>query len=344
MRRHAWQNGWATAAAVAGTLVLGMAGANPSVAARPSRTTLAFAASSSTGGANHFLLRRAGRYIQIVDVDTHRVLRERLFASTAAVSIDGANGPADNTLTVEFSRGSLAVPGGIAFDGGRGGYNTLALHGGRFARQQNTATGPHSGLLVLDGTRIRYSDIAPINDLTPTAEYTLNVAAESINVNVIDGPNLGGTQTTQLNDGGSSSFELANVANKARITVNVLSGRDTLIVNNPNPAQGLTEITLGGVERESTEFDVLATAVPLNIIGRSADTANVGMGKLAGILAPVTVTDPLNFIALNVDDSADPTGRTASITTDGTADTVSGLGPSVVTAPAIDLSSLAVSA
>jgi hypothetical protein len=344
MRRHAGKHGWAIGASVLAGMILCLLAAGPSLAARSaSRPTLTFAAASASRGANHFLLLRAGRYLQLVDLDTHRVLRQRVFALTAAVSIDGADGHVDNTLTLDFSRGSLAVPAGIAFDGGRGGYNTLNLRGGRFAHQRNVAYGPHSGLIALDDTTIHYADIAPINDTTPATSYTFNVFAPSATVNVVDGEPVLGVQTTQINDGGAGKFERTNIANKTHVSVSGREGSNTFMLNNPHPAQGLETLTLTTDENESSTVDILGTAVPVTVEGQGLDTVTVGAGSLQSILAPLTIKDPKGLLALNVDDSSDATGRTASVTTDGTTDTISGLGPVPITAEVFGLSSLAVS-
>jgi len=343
MLKQVGRHGWAVRMSVLLSVIFLLGGVSAAGAARsPSRTTLAFTAPSGAGGANHFLLRRAGRYLQLVDLDTHRVLRQRVFALTTAVSIGGADGAVDNTLTIDFSGGSLAVPGGISFDGGHGGYNTLSLRGGRFAHQRDVVYGPHAGLIDLDATTILYADIAPITDTTPASSFTFNATTAGATINVVDGP-IVGVQTTQINGGASSTFELVNFANKAHVTINGVAGSDTFTLDNPNPAHGLESLSLASAEAEHSVFDVFTAAVPLTVVGAGLDTLNLGMGNTQSILSPVNVTDPKDVIALNVDDAADATGRTASITTNGTTDTISGLGPANITAEVVGLSGLIVS-
>ena len=337
------------AAVLACAVLCALSLASAAVAHGGPRARLLFTANSSVRGANHLLLRRSGPLVQLVDTDTHTIVRESVYALTSGVSITGASGRVDNTLTLDFSRGPLAMANGIHFDGGTGGYNTLDLRGGHFAHAQHTATGPHSGLMALDGTRISYAEIAPISDTVPAASYTLNVSAASINVNVVDGPEVLGAKTTQINDGGSSSFELTNIANKKSVTVHAMLGGDTITLNNPHPGAGMESIALTGAAEETptevhTVFNVIGLAVPLTVQGGGYDTANIGAGSLAGILAPVGITDPTSFIALNVDDSADATGRAAHVASEGATDTILGLGPAPITANVSDLASLALSA
>jgi hypothetical protein len=153
------------------------------------------------------------------------VLRDVALARTSSVSIRGANGHVDNTLTLDFSGGSLAVPGGISYSGGRGGYNVLALRGGRFAHEREIARTPHAGLIVLDATTIHYAQIAPINDTTAAVNYTINGTAAAETINVVKGPVVG-VQTTQVNSVGNT-FELINFANKTNVRVNGNGGSDT---------------------------------------------------------------------------------------------------------------------
>jgi hypothetical protein len=348
MHRHAGKHrralGAGLLAGVLLSLLLAASGLSSALAAAgvsPARLT--FAASSSTGGANHLLLLRSGGELQLLDLDTHRVLRRRPFALTTAMSIAGANGRVNNTLTLDFSGGSLAVPGGIAFDGGRGGYNTLDLRGGRFARQRHVAYGPHSGLITLDATTVHYTDIAPIIDTTPSSASEIHIAEPGAEIKVEDGAPVAGVHTTRVYGGVSAKFEQITFANKTHVTISALQGGDVFTFDNPNPAQGLVSVLLKGAANESTTFGATATAVPLTIEGAGTDTVNLGSGSLQALLAQVTVNDPLGFASLSVDDSSDPTGRAASITTDGTNDTISGLSPAPIVGEVFGLSSLAVS-
>jgi hypothetical protein len=208
-----------------------------------SRAALRFAASSSAHGANHFVLRRVGANLRLLDADTGKVLRSVAFARTSAVSISGTDGRVDNTLTLDFSGGSLAVRGGISYRGGRGGYNVLALRGGRFAHERDVAHSPHSGLIVLGDTTIRYAQIAPITDTTVAASDAITAESAAETINVVNGPTISGTQTTQVNSS-NASFELVNFANKASVTINGGGGGDTFDLNSTTPAVGLSSLAL----------------------------------------------------------------------------------------------------
>jgi hypothetical protein len=334
-----------------GAYATGFVGSGPGqskVAPNHARTALRFAAVSGTHGANHFLLRRAGANLELLDTDTGEVLRNVALARTSSVSIAGADGRINNTLTLDFSGGSLAVPGGIAYPGGRGGYNVLALRGGHFAHEREVARTPHSGLIVLGATTVHYAEIAPISDTASATNYAITGTAAAETINVINGPVLGGVPTTQVNSTGNT-FELVNFAHKTNVTINGNGGGDTFNLNNLTPAAGLTSLavdaTVGGV---SSTFNVLAmpASVSVSLVGGGTDTANIGTPSVSvqSISSPLSITDPNSFIAVNVNDSADASSsRFVTFSSSGTTNTISGLDLSTITAKASDLTSITLS-
>lgn len=329
-------------------LLLALAGAanasafnsSSEVASSGQRTALSFVASTGRHGANHFLLRRAGAKLQLLDMDTGALLRDVALAHTSRVAITGASGRVDNTLTLDFSGGPIDVPGGISYAGGRGGYNVLALRGGRFAHEREVPYTPHSGLIVLDRTTIHYAEIAPINDTTAAASLTINATAAAETINVGNGPVLAGTQTTQVASS-NKAFELVNFANKTSVTVNGGGGSDTFDLNVTTPAVGLGSMTLASSERESSTFDVTAITVPLSLVGGGTDTANIGTATAQTITSTVSISDPAEFIAVNIDDAGNTSSsRFVTVSSGSAIDTISGLTPSSVTVTAGDLASL----
>jgi hypothetical protein len=303
------------------------------------RSAMSFAAVSGSHGANHLLLRRTGGNLQLLDIDSGALLRNAKLASTSRVSIAGANGPIDNTLTLDFSGGSLAVPGGISYAGGRGGYNVLAVRGGHFANERETAYTPHSGVMVLGDTTVHYAEIAPINDTAVATNFTIDGTVAGETINVVNGPLLAGVQTMQVNSGGGT-FELVNFAHKTNVTVDGVAGNDTFDLNSTTAAVGLSSLTVDSGERESSTFNVLAVPVGVSLVGGGTDTANIGSGSAETISAPIAITDPAEFIAVNVNDS---TGVSSRFVTLNASDTISGLTASTVTVAPTDVSSITIS-
>jgi V8-like Glu-specific endopeptidase len=109
-------------------------------------------------GADDLLLRRNGASLELLD--NGAVVRSRPLAGTTAVQITGADGEPD-TLTIDNTFGGLVVvPGGIRFDGGAGGGNTLVLLG---------TAGPNSFTLTptyatLDGAQtVAFSNVGAVS-------------------------------------------------------------------------------------------------------------------------------------------------------------------------------------
>jgi hypothetical protein len=90
----------------------------------------------------------------------------------------------------------------------------------------------------------------------------------------------------------------------------------------------------------------LATGVPVNLVGHSLNTTvNVGnAGSVQQILGQLTITDPPvgAFVTVNVDDSADTTGRTVSLNTFGGYGRLTGLAPGAILYKYEDTSSVTV--
>ncbi|HEX4624501.1 MAG TPA: hypothetical protein VH231_08590 [Solirubrobacteraceae bacterium] len=55
----------------------------------------------------------------------------------------------------------------VSFDGGAGGFDTLAVRGGHARTERNEATSPQSGTLALDDLRIAYANVEPVTDTCP---------------------------------------------------------------------------------------------------------------------------------------------------------------------------------
>lgn len=81
--------------------------------------------------------------LQIVDDGSGAVVASSPLSAVGAVHVSGANN-ADNTLTVDLSV-PFWLKGGVVFDGGTGGYNTLAVIGPKGGSVSYTAMGTAPG-------------------------------------------------------------------------------------------------------------------------------------------------------------------------------------------------------
>ena len=191
------------------------------------------------GGDHHqLLLRRDGARLVIADAITKRTLISAPAATTDRVTVDGAPGE-DDTLAIDLTQ-PIVLPGGIAYDGGVAGWDTLVLTGGTAVEQRVTQLTPHDGVIDVDGLVIRYSNLEPITDTAAAASYTIVGTAGGDSVTVSDGP--GGTTIIS-----SPSFESVTFANKTNVVFDGLGGGDSVLFNNPNPATGLVSLIVTNV-------------------------------------------------------------------------------------------------
>ena len=262
MRAAAW-----TAAAVAIALTGGPAPSAAATGAPPLRYT-----APPRAGRIDLLLRRDGPRVLLFDGGLEVASRD--LGRLSSILIDGPDGP-DTALTVDYASGAIPLP--IDFHPGPLGPHTdnaLTIRGGGASVERHIVTGAHAGVIELDGARIAYSNLTPINDTVSAANFTFTAPATATAINVNTGPAVSGFQTDQINDGGTSQFELINFANKSNVTVNAAPSSGTaLTVNISAAATGLATLAVGGPA--GSTFDV--QAVPAGITLGVNPTANASV-------------------------------------------------------------------
>jgi hypothetical protein len=198
--------------------------------------------------------------------------------------------------------------------------------------------------------KIEFTGLEPVNDTVGAANFTFTAPVGATIINVVDGP-IVGVQTTQINDGGTGAFESLNFANKTNVTINGGSGVNTINVNIPTPAAGLTNLTVNtggqagdvinaGVVNVSGLVTLTNTAGAVNVNGGPGITANSGIEITAGTTLTLNggLSSPSSFIGL--------TGGGAITQASGTALStnnllVLGTGPAILTNSANSANSFA---
>jgi len=129
--------------------------------------------------ARELTLRRDGA--RLVITDGASIVASAPVATTDRVVIRGATGPHDDTLTIDLTNLPV-LRGGIDYDGGAGGWDTLVLIGGSARVQRVTQLNPNDGDIDVDGLAIRYRNLEPISDFAPAASYTILGTADADSV------------------------------------------------------------------------------------------------------------------------------------------------------------------
>ncbi|MDR3662166.1 MAG: hypothetical protein P4L86_17595, partial [Mycobacterium sp.] len=126
-----------------------------------------------------------------------------------------------------------------------------------------------------------------------------------------------------LGTNGNNTININSTAAFVVTNVNGQGGHDTINVNNTGALGSLNVSTGSG----GSTVNVVADNEPVHIANNGLDTDNIGStggpGTLAGIQAPITITDLPSFISLNFHDELDATGQTWTLDTDNVADTAS---------------------
>src|SRR5262249_29309387 len=109
--------------------------------------------------------------------------------SAGAVQFSGVEnllGDADNQDTFVIEAGGSV---GLV-DGGAGGFDTLVIEDGPYAKVVSTATGPDSGSVALDDATIQYAGLEPLLVNAGTAAdqvYNLTASADEVEVRHVSG-------------------------------------------------------------------------------------------------------------------------------------------------------------
>ena len=174
---------------------------------------------------------------------------QTLGATDPAVTIIVNGGGGNDQVTLDFAGGNPIPVNGFAFDGGTGSdLLVLQRSSGDFIADTETYEPtqgfPGSGTITLDGSVITFSNLDPVVDTVPAVNFTFTAPAGSTAINVLDGPVANGFPTTQIDDAGTGTFELIDIANKTNVTINTGTGVQAIVLNNPTAAAGVAILTI----------------------------------------------------------------------------------------------------
>ncbi|MFT3746462.1 MAG: DUF4394 domain-containing protein [Pyrinomonadaceae bacterium] len=214
-------------------------------------------------------------------------------ASLTQIDVDGLGGA--DTITVDFSGGGFGIP--VNVNGGAPSTSPgdrLITKGGNFGIGLSIPTNGHDGQLQYAGgstglSSIFYTGLEPIDELNVVTDFDIS-ATNGLNfINIVNGPVVLGTQTTQVNDG-AVLFELVNFANKTNVTINALDGSDQIAINNSLKGVGLTSLTVNAGNGDD-QFNIngpgIVSGTSYTFNGESDnDFFSVSGGLLGG---PITV-------------------------------------------------------
>ncbi|MHC4877918.1 MAG: beta strand repeat-containing protein [Planctomycetota bacterium] len=199
----------------------------------------------------------------------------------------------DDLLTADFDGNYSRT---LTFDGGADNDDIQLTGGGVGATgTYNVGATSDSGqlLTMLTGTQtINFTGLEPIEDLQALDLLTINASAGSDTINVVDAPTAG---QTEVNFGGA--FELIRFQDNVAVIINAGAGADTVNFDNPNPATGLTTLTINGDAGNDTVNALSnSAAITVNVNGNADDDAVVFSNgvSVSGAVDGGTGSDTLN--------------------------------------------------
>jgi Ca2+-binding RTX toxin-like protein len=272
-----------------------------------------------TAGDDRLILSvRGGRIVAAAPGHPARAIRfdDGFLRSRSRVELRIAGGAGSDLVTVDLAGGMPIPAGGLVDDGGAGpGSDALAIQGGSVRSETDDATGPGSGRILLDRHRIDYRGLEPITDTTPVTNYTFTDFTTGGPINLVDSATKG---QDEINDGGTSRFELVDFANKQNVVINGSANPDTISMHVTAPAAALSTVKLDG-EGDQDTMAVAATPSSVSTTvtdsGGTVDTVGLGGGgSVAGLLGPISVSNPLGLTKLTVDASIDGPPRACTLT------------------------------
>jgi hypothetical protein len=243
----------------------------------------------SPSGGDQFLIQ-----VNPADPDPTRLRFDRTNLTPTNFKMGSIEALEFNTLggnditTVEFAGGTPIPVEGIDFDGGTGSDRlVLQRSAGTFAASStiHTATGPGSGTISVDGRVITYTGLEPVDDSVPSTNLTFIAPMAATHLQVVNGPTIAGFATTQINDGGTSAFELVNFARKTNVTINAGTVGRTIVINNSVAPPDLSTLTINA---SSANDDIDIIAVPpgvtttVNSLDGSDEVTVTGAGLPSG--------------------------------------------------------------
>lgn len=161
----------------------------------------------------------------------------------ASIHVNTAGG--DDTLTIDFSGGNPIPAGGIQFDGGTGGFDSLQITGGTFHTSTFTYVNASDGSIALDvdgdGTMvstISYTGLEPITSSIASDVVELIYTGDDETITVSD---AGGGQTTVA----STLGELTTFNNPTEL-LKIIATNGTDVVDVGALAAGYVSIEIAG--------------------------------------------------------------------------------------------------
>jgi hypothetical protein len=244
--------------------------------------------------------------------------RSLSYANIGNLQIHGGAGNETFTLGPDAQH-TQALPANMTIDGGLGS-NKLVLQGESFSSVKYTTTDGTSGTIVRNATRqLAFQGISAITDVDSVGSFRYVTSTNPDTVNIVNGTPYNQTATTEVNSGAGHTFPTLTFAGKSNVKIETSDGLDTITLNNPTPAAGMTKLTIDA-GKSSDKIYIAGTSVETEVHGSyGGDSVTVGSADdtLNALAAPLTVDgdSASNHMIINDDKTTTPTTWTITDST-----------------------------
>jgi outer membrane protein OmpA-like peptidoglycan-associated protein len=175
----------------------------------------------------------------------------------------------------------VVYPGGSIsgiVDGGSGGFDTLLIDGGSFGAADFVASGPDSGVVVLDGKAIQYRGLEPIVDNSDTTDRVITASPGDDLISITQDAS---GQITVASQNGTFERVLFSAPTNS-LTINAGDGNDTITLDLLGTGPGITVTIEGGAGTDT-------------LVGPANDTTWTITGPDAGTVGGMSFTGVENL-------------------------------------------------
>ena len=202
--------------------------------------------------------------------EANLLLASQAFDTTSEVVIAGAD-LEDDTLTIDLSGGTPIPAGGVRYEGGAEGFDTISITGGNPKRISHQPINANDGNIIIDGLTIHYSGLEPITNFAPPASMVIIASDNGDTITLSDA----GTVNDNLSIITIPPFEeLTFIPPATSLRINALAGNDTFIYSG---VDGLFDVNIQ-ITMDGGDPEFGSAGVP------PGDTLNYNVGT--GLVVP----------------------------------------------------------
>ena len=262
-----------------------------------------------TGSSNEITLKRNGANLELRD-NADTLLFSGPFSAVTSLTVQGAGGD-DDTLTVDGANGNPIPLGGVSYDGGAGGHDSLTLEGFNNGNAITyTFLNQSSGNIDVDGSRLDFTGLEPIND-NGDAMNRIFTFADGNDIIVLEDDGIPGNGITCIRTMGTAE-SVCFMAPSNTLTINMDNGGagdDSLIIASVDSTFTAPIAVEGGGGSNIVDDSQVAGTLQVTVM----DAAMVPLVENEALGTTIDTATTIDISKLLLNDSGGAPGATLSL-------------------------------